>query len=466
MMKEFLKITPVNGFDRCNLDNARQNNYAWSMAELGDYIYVGTGRNIVYSVIASGVIGDIEPPKEFTPEKVDMNGEIWRYKKDGSKHWELVYKAPKDKGVMGFRFMIKFTTECGEEGLYAGAASYLGKIYIAKFTECSGWKLLDTGITVGNSTRSMVIQNGKLYMSVIYDNVDGKEELPFIYESADPEKDVWKLVTGHGEKGKNPSGAVIIMEVFNNRVYAGVGSSQGFEIWKTKGETPENNNWELVVDKGAGDALNEIPLSMGTFGDYLYVGTALYFGILSVDPNIGYVYPKGFDIIRIDKNNNWQLVVGGQARKPTKPTKGSRTPAMSGIPSGFGFITNGYCWQIQEFKGELYVGTWDWSVLILPIYKAIIESNGKTILDIIDNTTIKFIFKNPKLVVLLVLLLYPLLGFDLYKTKDGKCWETISLNGFCNCENYGVRKLFKSQDGKLYLGIANPFSGCQVFKKF
>ena len=39
-MSIFKNLTPTNGFDYNNLNNARQNNYAWSMSELGDYIYV------------------------------------------------------------------------------------------------------------------------------------------------------------------------------------------------------------------------------------------------------------------------------------------------------------------------------------------------------------------------------------------------------------------------------------------
>lgn len=38
MTKGFEKITPFDGFDACNPSNARQNNYAWSMAELEDYL--------------------------------------------------------------------------------------------------------------------------------------------------------------------------------------------------------------------------------------------------------------------------------------------------------------------------------------------------------------------------------------------------------------------------------------------
>ena len=52
---ENLKLT--NGFDFNDLNNARQNNYAWSMSELGDYIYVGTGRNIPLNIISAVVSG-------------------------------------------------------------------------------------------------------------------------------------------------------------------------------------------------------------------------------------------------------------------------------------------------------------------------------------------------------------------------------------------------------------------------
>ncbi len=36
----FEKLNAIKGFDKWNPVNAHQNNYAWSMAEMGDYIYV------------------------------------------------------------------------------------------------------------------------------------------------------------------------------------------------------------------------------------------------------------------------------------------------------------------------------------------------------------------------------------------------------------------------------------------
>ncbi|HEX3048986.1 MAG TPA: hypothetical protein VHY08_29860, partial [Bacillota bacterium] len=52
-MTRFHKITPVNGFDTNDPNNAKQNNYAWSMEEMDDYLYVGTGRNIAYLALRS-----------------------------------------------------------------------------------------------------------------------------------------------------------------------------------------------------------------------------------------------------------------------------------------------------------------------------------------------------------------------------------------------------------------------------
>ena len=83
----FEKITPINEFDFKDLNNARQNNYAWSMAELDDYIYVGTGRNIAVLALQSIAPG-IDLPSLLEPNPQDNTAEIWRYKKDGSLPWK------------------------------------------------------------------------------------------------------------------------------------------------------------------------------------------------------------------------------------------------------------------------------------------------------------------------------------------------------------------------------------------
>ena len=50
-MYKFTNLTKVNGINYKNLESARQNQYCWSMSELGDYIYVGTSRNMVPEIL-------------------------------------------------------------------------------------------------------------------------------------------------------------------------------------------------------------------------------------------------------------------------------------------------------------------------------------------------------------------------------------------------------------------------------
>ena len=54
-------------------------------------------------------------------------------------------------------------------------------------------------------------------------------------------------------------------------------------------------------------------------------------------------------------------------------------------------------------------------------------------------------------------------GADLWKTKDGINWEPVTLSGFKNPLNYGIRRTvtFVDNRGKehLFIGTANPFTG-------
>ena len=104
-MLGFKKLNKINGFDENDLNNAKQNNYAWSMAEFGDFVYVGTGRNITWYSVNILSIG-AKAPLLISPDEVENNAEIWRYKKDGTREWECVYKASAEDNIAGFRYMI------------------------------------------------------------------------------------------------------------------------------------------------------------------------------------------------------------------------------------------------------------------------------------------------------------------------------------------------------------------------
>lgn len=219
------------------------------------------------------------------------------------------------------------------------------------------------------------------------------------------------------------------------------------------------------MDKGAGDARNEHPWALAVFKDYIYLGTAIEAAVLSINPEQQLVSPKGFDVIRVDREDNWELVVGGEPVVPTQPRTGSRGMPLSGFSSGFGNASNAYCWQLQAQGNELYLGTFSWSVLIppfIPLLPAILAN----ILP--DAPQLSFPFLDCLLQALSDLLKTLgqwFLGFDLWKSRDGVNWLPVSLNGLGNPHNYGVRMLYLAKSGDLYLGTANPFDGLEVWVK-
>ena len=55
-------------------------------------------------------------------------------------------------------------------------------------------------------------------------------------------------------------------------------------------------------------------------------------------------------------------------------------------------------------------------------------------------------------------------GFDLYVSEDGVSFQTITVDGFGDPYNHGLRA-FATTDQGLCLGTANPFYGTQVWIK-
>ena len=55
-------------------------------------------------------------------------------------------------------------------------------------------------------------------------------------------------------------------------------------------------------------------------------------------------------------------------------------------------------------------------------------------------------------------------GFDLYVSEDGVNFQTITVDGFGDPYNHGLR-VFATTDQGLCIGTANPFYGTQVWIK-
>ena len=451
----FRDLTPINGFDYNNLNNARQNNYAWSMSELGDYIYVGTGRNILLNIIKS-----IEPntqiPILIKPDPVDNLAEIWRYKKDETLPWERVYKAPASSGISGFRFMIKDRPFGDSPCIYA--AAFGRKVQILKTTNGVNWFILPDTVLQGTSSRAMVIQKGKVYVAAI--DEANPSSIPLLYSSEDPEFYPWEPAIDYNAPGfdpdKNPKGSISNMEVFNNRIYVATANSDGAQVWRTNRAEPRLNDWTLIVDKGFGNPANKYSLSIGVFKGYLYVSGTKQLPL-------SWFIPMGCDIIRIDKYDNWQLIVGGNPLIPLTPSEGIERRSFSGLGSGFNNPFNVYAWQIQEYQDRLLISTFDDSSNMEVILDTLL-ANRLALEQLIGAAITNILIEIYKSVVeILRAIRYPI-GFDLYISKDGVHFSSVFQNGLCNPNNYGGRILYVDSCNKLYIGTANPFQGCEVWK--
>ena len=453
-MQAFRDLTPVNGFDYKNLNNARQNNYAWSMSDLGDFIYVGTGRNILLNIIGA-IIPGIQLPVLLTPDPIDNLAEIWRYRKDERLPWERVYKAQPNSGIVGFRFMIKHSPFGGSPCLYA--ASFGGSVKVLKTTNGVNWYVMP-GNLEGTSSRAMITHNGKLYVATVNELDESTDSL--LYSSVDPEFYPWERVINNNAPGfdpnRNPRGAIYNMAVFNNRIYVATGNDDGVQVWRTNGTEPQMNGWTLVVGNGFGDPANKLPLSIGVFKDHLYVSGTKQLPL-------AWAIPMGCDIIRIDRNDNWELIVGGNpliSFGDSAPDKIRRRPR---IGSGFNNPFNVYAWQIQEYQGRLLISTFDDSSNMEVILTTLL-ANRAALIGLIGETLTKILIEIYKSVVeILRLIRYPV-GFDLYVSDDGINFNTVFLNGLNNPNNYGGRILYPDGNRSLYIGTANPFQGCEVWK--
>lgn len=456
------KITTYNGFDKDNPDNAQQNNYAWSMVEFNGYMYVGTGRNVVYrGMMSTG----FEPTQSFTPENLSLQSEIWRYPiktHNSSKKWERVYQAPIENGPCLFRKMVLFENNKYEKVLVGGSYTKEGEGFILTSKDGLQWDSVPIPIVAPYYVRPMIVFKDKLYVSACQPLDVGLTT--YLYVTENPQ-DGWTRVNTD-----TVTGEIFSMQTFNGYLYIGTMALGGFNVYKS--QRPEKGDWQLVVDKGAGDELNEIPMDMEVFNNHLYIGSGINGAVYSTNPSNRYILPKGFDIIRVGKNDKWEVIVGKEPVLPTNPTTGIRRNGFH--DSGFGNMFNAYCWTLKTYDKKLFVGSWDSAIL----YKIVIgdliaeEKLGYMLKVFTEKFADGFNFSNvPNYnfgrwmsMLSWSFRYYPKsFGFDLLETSDGVKFKHFSYDGLYNEENYGVRNMVVGSDGKCYIGTANPTQGCEVW---
>ena len=330
----------------------------------------------------------------------------------------------------------------------------------------------------GGSIWDMVEYNNSLYVSICtgtLDNMPNKNTMQsFALVRGDQNADgtfTWTPVAGDQKKdgarytfGIDPertrSGAANLM-VFNDYLYIG-----------------EYNDEEIALERVLFSKTGKN--TDGQFGG----GLDCRFLNANLDQSV--------NLYRMDKNENMELVVGNS-------TKMFPNGSLSGLKSGFGRNENQYIWRMEVYDGKLYVGTHDVSSLLecfgqfvngnllrrtpsewkdqwnylkaLMEALATVDPNGNGNPDTLAQTikfSYNFVFKNitvrnmASAIKLLNYLRTAKRGFDLYVTEDGVNFETITIDGFGDPYNHGLR-VFATTDQGLCLGTANPFYGTQIW---
>ena len=437
----------------------RQNSYAWSMDVLGDYLYVGTTRNVfalmVQQVPWGGSLVDVTGSgTKPVPLPTDMRARLYRMSLT-SGVWEFVYAPPPVPGGVplqgidaGYRMMKTFAAAGRPPVLYVGGSGISACRLLATDGAQAPVEIFRTAVpNQFLSIRAIAEHDGQLYWAS--EDVAG----PAIWVSPDPLGEYLASPARPFERVSLPAewtinGAEIVDMIGYNgwlHVYflTKTQDPQEFGFWAAKvKKTAGAWSWKLIVGNAPGA---RYPAGMGNpengvavpfrYKNHVYIGTmdAAAFRLLNgiTQPSTG--APKvwgefGMEIWRFDQRDRWERVM------PAASLQGPAAVAAR----GFGNANNKYIWRFGVLDGRLYVGTFD-------------VSTGQQLLSPP--------FAPPPPVV------NPL-GFDLYSTTDGVTWRLESENGFDDPWNYGVRSFASDPaTGDLYLGTANPFYGCQVWRK-
>ncbi len=143
---------------------------------------------------------------------------------------------------------------------------------------------------------------------------------------------------------------------------------------------------------------------------------------------LSWLIPRGCDIIRISKDDEWKLIVGGNPFLPYAPSDPVTHRSASGLGSGFNNPFNVYAWQMQEQDGKLLVSTFDDSSNMEVILDTLL-ANRAALAQLIGPAVTAILIEIYKSVLeILAAIRYPK-GFDLYISEDGVHFRSMFLDG-------------------------------------
>ena len=390
----------------------RRNGYAWAMAESKNYIYIGSNRNIIFSLIKSifilgnfaETITDLIFEDDVSTETVDNSAEIFRYNKL-TKKIEQVYKSELtlegDFYESGYISAVSFKPYNEDnESIYIGA---FGNNYtrILKFKEnyvidVDKPEVVFIDNTGKSSVGAMGVHEAKLYFGLMITDTDLR-----IMESAAPSKNTWNIVADlndfnnipNVDIGSGRSGGIFDLISYNGYLYAIIGSGNkpinesGFLIFKgkyiglmAKGSNRYGWKWDMIVGPNgkyeAGMGINSYaiatPFKYKTSDgkEYVYVGT--FSNVIQstqklISFDFSYLYEnfvKPTQLYRFDENDNWEMIIGTPSEnEPLQIRIGNYKAGFVPDNSGINYSSNHYIWRMAEYNGKLFLGTFDSSSL-------------------------------------------------------------------------------------------------------
>ena len=443
LRKSDFKLVASGGFgDGCN-------SYTHSMAWFRDRLYVTTMRNNFALMRARLAIGlhtwPVETPLD--PYDLDMRAEIWAYE-PRSGMWERVVKSPMIIGSHGRSIArdISYRSIAVHQGPNeARSALYVGTWCPARgpgplilrtedgrhFEPTCEPGLVGLPVT---TIRALVSFKGRLYTTPAGSrggntNVSGHA---IVYESRNPAAGRWIPVSDYGF-GDLENKSLHEMCAFGDHLYVGTFNNNGFQLWRSDCEGTPPYRWEKILERGAWRGpLNQIALSLYPFKGALYVGTGIQGGGIDRQNNIG---PGAAELMRVNPDGSWDLLVG----TPRDTPHGFKEP-LSGRGPGFDKVFNGYFWRMCEHQGWLYMGTFEWSSVLGYVKRSNFKGAfGRVLAHVGPQSVLEYQS-----------------GFDLYRSNDGENWLPVTVNGFENPYNMGLRTLESTPYG-LFVGTANPW---------
>ena len=439
--------------------NDRENSYAWSMETFDGSLWVGTNRDVFGTMFTMARIPITSWPAQVPP-MTDLRPRIYRMNLSTGA-WQQYFvpadltggAGPVRMGIdNGYRMMRTYTPPGGEPALYVGSLGTTASL-LAIDGEGSAparvFSVTASGMRYP-SVRAIAEHDGALYWATDDSARPGR---PAIYYSTDPlgqfraDPGVTFARLAVPDTCLPAAGAEILdMISYNGALYVfflPYTAEEGFWCAKvaTGGAAPA---WTLVVGDTARGA--RYPAGMGraenggavpvVFKDRVYVGTMdgaafrLMNGISTpVYADVTMGGANGMQIYRFDGADRWERVM----------PKGSVRDAAAVLAlNGFANPYNKYMWRFGVQGNRLYVGTFDIGTgtqVLAPAMGMAAPASPTP------------------------------LGFDLYWTTGGDDWQPVTVSGFGNAWNYGARSFASDPaTGDLYLGTANPFYGCQVWR--